>query len=130
MPVAARLLSTSVTMIAAAQMAARRLAALRFFKHEEQIAASVVKPLASKQSSKPLKPQAGEPSRGQVSNNPAQELARQNPGQRDQRHLDRDCEALQGVLATTRPDVASTRPTSEHSEAARAATDKSSPMGS
>ena len=41
-----------------------------------------------------------------------------------------DCEALQGVLATKRPDVASTRPTSEHSEAARAATDESSPMGS
>jgi hypothetical protein len=67
-------------MIAAAQMAARCLAALRFFKLKGEVAASVVKPLASKQSSKPLLPQAGEPSRGQVSNNPAQELARQNPG--------------------------------------------------
>ena len=53
-PVAARLLSTSVTMIAAAQMAARRLAALRFFKLKGEVAASVVKVLASKQSSKPL----------------------------------------------------------------------------
>ena len=46
---------------------------------------------------------------------------RQNPVQRDSPF---DCKALQGVLATKRPDVASTRPTSEHSEAARAPTDK------
>ena len=46
---------------------------------------------------------------------------RQNPVQRDSPF---DCKALQGVLATKRPDVASTRPTSEHSEAARAPTNK------